>query len=60
MRELRQEMKKTQHKQNTTMNLNYFLGSQDESNTKTLKKKMEAGSRLSLEIFQNRSLINSK
>lgn len=31
-------MKKKQHKQNTTMNLNYFLGSQDESITKPLKK----------------------
>lgn len=53
-------MKKTQHKQNTTMNLNYFLGSQDESITKPLKKKMEAGSRIRLVIFQNRPLINSK
>lgn len=52
MRELRQEMKKTQHKQNTTVNLNYFLGSQDESITKSLgKKKMEASSRIRLVIF---------
>lgn len=41
--QLRQEMKKTQHKQNTTTNLNYLLVSQGGSITKLLQK---IGSRL--------------
>jgi len=36
--QLRQEMKKIQHKQNTTTNLHYLLGYQYGSFTKTLQK----------------------
>lgn len=36
--QLKQEMKKTQHKQNTTAHLNYCQGSQDVSITKPLQK----------------------
>lgn len=56
--QLKQEMKKTQHKQNTTTHLNYWQGSQDVSQNHC--KKLEVGSRIRLVLFQNRPLINSK
>lgn len=46
--QLRQEMKKTQHKQNITTKLNYFLVSQDERITKSQQK---IGSHLQMKTF---------